>query len=136
MSTTQGTTLAQPDATGLTAPANQQFAGWVCGSLPYNTGDPLFVTGDVTCTAQWSAIPATLTFDSGGAFGSIDAITVNQGTSINLPDPSLSLTTSDGTTFQGWSVYVTGADPATAKQYSAGDSLTMDTSYTAVANWG
>jgi len=136
VTTTQGASLTLPDATGLTAPANQQFAGWVCGSLPYNAGETLFVTGDVTCTAQWSAIPATLTFDVNGASGSLDAITVNQGTSINLPDPSLSLTAPDGTTFLGWSVYVTGGDPATATTYNAGDSLTMDTSYTAVANWG
>jgi len=136
VSTQQGASLTLPDGTGLTAPTNETFSGWVCGSLSYLAGDTLFVTGDVTCTAQWVAIPATLTFDSGGAGGTIDPIVVNQGTSINLPDPSTYLTPPDGTTFQGWSVYATGGDPTAATLYQAGDPLTMDTSYTAVATWG
>jgi hypothetical protein len=76
-----------------------------------------------------------LTFDSGGASGSLDPITVNQGTSLNMPD-AFTLVAPDGTTFQGWSVYPTGGDPSSAQPYNVGDSLTMDSNYTAVATWG
>ncbi len=135
VSSSQGSSIPLPDASTLTAPANETFNGWVCATVSYNAGDTLFITGDTTCTAQWSAIPATLTFDSGGASGSLDPITVNQGTSLNMPD-AFTLVAPDGTTFQGWSVYPTGGDPSSAQPYNVGDSLTMDSNYTAVATWG
>ena len=62
-----GTTVSLPaNQDGLVAPANQQFNGWNCGDVSYAAGASFTITGDTTCTAQWAAIPVTLTIDTKG----------------------------------------------------------------------
>ena len=63
----QGDTVTLPNnQDGLVAPANQQFNGWNCGDVSYAAGASFTITGDTTCTAQWAAIPVTLTIDTKG----------------------------------------------------------------------
>ncbi len=65
-----GDTVTLPSTQdGLTAPVNQQFAGWNCGDTPYAAGASFTITGDTTCTAQWAPIPVTLTVVTSGNGG-------------------------------------------------------------------
>ena len=68
------------------------FNGWNNGSETYTAGSTYVIaTSNVTLTAQWSAIPYTVTFDLGGGVGTLptqgDGFI---GTTFSLPS-SLSL---------------------------------------------
>ncbi|MEO0016120.1 MAG: hypothetical protein RL589_601 [Actinomycetota bacterium] len=80
------------------------FNGWNNGSETYTAGSTYIIaTSNVTLTAQWSAIPYTVTFDLGGGVGTLptqgDGFI---GTTFSLPSSS-SNPTWIAHTFTGWS---------------------------------
>jgi uncharacterized repeat protein (TIGR02543 family) len=80
------------------------FNGWNNGSETYTAGSTYVIaTSNVTLTAQWSAIPYTVTFDLGGGVGTLptqgDGFI---GTTFSLPS-SGSNPTWIAHTFTGWS---------------------------------
>ncbi|MEI7980844.1 MAG: GLUG motif-containing protein, partial [Bacteroidota bacterium] len=90
--------ITQDEGTAVTAPANPTkagytFAGWV-PAIPAT-----MPVDDVTCVAQWEAIPtSTITFDVAGGTPAIAPITQDEGTAVTPPANP----TKAGLTFQGW----------------------------------
>ena len=97
-----GGTFTLPSAP--TAPnASQNFLGWSDGNTIYAAGATYTMTANnTTLTAQWSTALFGVTFNAGGATGSVPAvITAASGAGVLLPAPS-SLTRT-GYDFAGWS---------------------------------
>ena len=65
----------------------------------YSDGDTITLYDDITLTAVWTA-RYTITFNSNGGVGTMQAITENEGTSVTLPANGF---TRDGYSFVGWS---------------------------------
>jgi uncharacterized repeat protein (TIGR02543 family) len=116
---------------------NKNFAGWNTRSdglgNSYNAGDPLTVGANITLYAQWvdpSLVCYTVTYYANGASGTPPgARTVNEGTSITLPDEG-NLTYS-GKTFDGWNTAANGSGTG----YAAGTSFTVNGNTNLYAQW-
>lgn len=87
------------------------FLGWSLSSsataASYAAGSSISVTNgtNVTLYAVWKATTYTVTYDANGGTGTIDAQTVNAGTSVTLPTTGL---TRSGYTFMGWTTSAAG----------------------------
>ena len=117
---TQGATneLIVPEAK---ANDNYGFTGWV-EEIDYDNP----IKGDREHVAKFTLGKITLTYDAGGAEGTVpDAVTVDHGTSIRLARPEG--LTKDNATFAGWKI----GD----ETYQAGDQVTLNENTTATAQW-
>ncbi len=117
---TQGATdeLIVPEAK---ANDNYGFTGWV-EEIDYTNP----IKGDREHVAKFTLGKITLTYDAGGAEGTVpNAVTVDHGTSVRLARPeNLS---KENATFAGWKI----GD----KTYQAGDEVTLNENTTATAQW-
>ena len=81
-----------PECT-FTPPADKVFDKWsvVIGSaqvVDKNPGDEIVASDNVTVTAKWKAKPIpkiNITFDNDGGTGSMDAVSIDKGSSYTLP---------------------------------------------------
>ena len=77
-------------ACGFTAPAGQEFKAWEIGGIEYNAGDGYVVLGSTEIKALWkdsAVIPTTftITFNANGGTGSMEPVTVEEGSRYPLP---------------------------------------------------
>ena len=92
--------------TGITAPADPTWTGYAFDGWD-KTIPSTMPAEDMTITAQWTAMPFTITFDSNGGT-EVAAITQNYGTEITAPaDP-----TRIGHIFNGWQPKIPAVMPA------------------------
>ncbi|MBW4078067.1 MAG: hypothetical protein HIU84_06090 [Acidobacteria bacterium] len=133
--------------------ANHSFSGWNTipggGGTGYSDGASYAFSADITFYAQWTAVPTTTTpstvttvsppisgptnlvinFDSDGATGTVNPVSLSPGASIALP---LAATLSDpGFTFAGWFTSAVGGQLLG----QGGATLTPSLSETAFAQW-
>ena len=97
----EGMTIALPDGTGLTpAIGKEELLGWgdAANATAYSMTHE--VTEDTTLYAIWGD-KFTITYDANGGTGTIDAVTVSEGTSVTLSDGT-GLTAPEGKEFAGW----------------------------------
>jgi len=141
-----GSTVAVPSANSLSF-ANHIFVDWNTqlggGGVSYLAGASFLLNNAQTLYAQWSTVgpvttigssapgPATLvvTFDTDGASGILNPVTLGAGTSIQLP-----MTTSlsnPGYVFDGWFSSAVGGQALG----QGGSTLTPASSETAFAQW-
>ena len=107
-----------------TAPAaNYEFDKWF-EEIDTETA----ITSERIHVAKFKLAKVTLTYDAGGADGTVpDAVTVDHGTTVALARPDgLS---KDNATFAGWKL--DGED----KNYQPGDQVTLEKARTATAQW-
>ena len=119
---TQGATneLIVPEAK---ANDNYGFTGWV-EEIDYDNP----IKGDREHVAKFTLGKITLTYDAGGAEGTVpDAVTVDHGTSIRLARPEG--LTKDNATFAGWKL------DEDETIYQPGDQVKLEKSRTATAQW-
>ena len=112
----------------LVAPTNIEegfvFEGWSDGSTIYAAGsDYTFTTTNRNLTAVWSKYKVS--FDANGGNGSIDAVVVEKGNSITLPN--FDNFTRDGYAALGWAVdkSATNADYQALASYTPTQSITL-----------
>ena len=103
-------------ACGFTAPAGQEFKAWEIGGVEYNAGDGYVVLGNTEIKALWkdsTVIPTTftITFNANGGTGSMEPVTVEEGSRYVLP--ACGFTAPAGQEFKAWEIG--GAE------YNAGD---------------
>ena len=103
-------------ACGFTAPDGQEFKAWEIGGAEYNAGDGYVVLGNTEIKALWkdsTVIPTTftITFNANGGTGSMEPVTVEEGSRYVLP--ACGFTAPDGQEFKAWEIG--GAE------YNAGD---------------
>ena len=119
---TQGATneLIVPEAN---ANDNYGFTGWV-EEIDYTNP----IKGDREHVAKFTLGKITLTYDAGGAKGTVpNSVTVDHGTSVRLARPEgLS---KENATFKGWKL------DEDEKIYQPGDQVTLEKSRTATAQW-
>ena len=77
-------------ACGFTAPDGQEFKAWEIGGVEYNAGDGYVVLGNTEIKALWkdsAVIPTTftITFNANGGTGSMEPVTVEEGSRYVLP---------------------------------------------------
>ena len=77
-------------ACGFTAPDGQEFKAWEIGGVEYNAGDGYVVLGNTEIKALWkdsTVIPTTftITFNANGGTGSMEPVTVEEGSRYVLP---------------------------------------------------
>ena len=94
-------------ACGFTAPDGQEFKAWEIGGVEYNAGDGYVVLGNTEIKALWkdsTVIPTTftITFNANGGTGSMEPVTVEEGSRYVLP--ACSLTAPDGQEFKAWEI--------------------------------
>ena len=119
---TQGATneLIVPEAN---ANDNYGFTGWV-EEIDYTNP----IKGDREHVAKFTLGKITLTYDAGGAKGTVpNSVTVDHGTSVRLARPEgLS---KENATFKGWKL------DEDEKIYQPGDQVTLNENTTAIAQW-
>ena len=103
-------------ACGFTAPAGQEFKAWEIGGIEYNAGDDYVVLGNTEIKALWkdsAVIPTTftITFNANGGTGSMEPVTVEEGS--RYPLPACGFTAPDGQEFKAWEIG--------GVEYNAGD---------------
>ena len=103
-------------ACGFTAPDGQEFKAWEIGSIEYNAGDDYVVLGNTEIKALWkdsAVIPTTftITFNANGGTGSMEPVTVEEGSRYVLP--ACGFTAPDGQEFKAWEIG--------GVEYNAGD---------------
>ncbi|MFQ9059968.1 MAG: InlB B-repeat-containing protein [Oscillospiraceae bacterium] len=103
-------------ACGFTAPAGQEFKAWEIGGIEYNAGDDYVVLGNTEIKALWkdsAVIPTTftITFNANGGTGSMEPVTVEEGSRYVLP--ACGFTAPDGQEFKAWEIG--------GVEYNAGD---------------
>jgi len=103
-------------ACGFTAPDGQEFKAWEIGGVEYNAGDGYVVLGNTEIKALWkdsTVIPTTftITFNANGGTGSMEPVTVEEGSRYVLP--ACGFTAPAGQEFKAWEIG--GAE------YNAGD---------------
>ena len=103
-------------ACGFTAPAGQEFKAWEIGGIEYNAGDDYVVLGNTEIKALWkdsTVIPTTftITFNANGGTGSMEPVTVEEGSRYVLP--ACGFTAPDGQEFKAWEIG--------GVEYNAGD---------------
>ena len=94
-------------ACGFTAPDGQEFKAWEIGGIEYNAGDGYVVLGNTEIKALWkdsTVIPTTftITFNANGGTGSMEPVTVEEGSRYVLP--ACSFTAPDGQEFKAWEI--------------------------------
>ena len=94
-------------ACGFTAPAGQEFKAWEIGGIEYNAGDGYVVLGNTEIKALWkdsTVIPTTftITFNANGGTGSMEPVTVEEGS--RYPLPACGFTAPDGQEFKAWEI--------------------------------
>ena len=94
-------------ACGFTAPDGQEFKAWEIGGVEYNAGDGYVVLGNTEIKALWkdsTVIPTTftITFNANGGTGSMEPVTVEEGSRYVLP--ACSFTAPDGQEFKAWEI--------------------------------
>lgn len=119
------------------------FNGWLDGTGTYAAGQQYLVgTSNITLTAQWTAINYTVTYDLGGAPGSVPSSLSNRniGGTFNVSNTS---PTWQARTFKGWSdganTYAPNASytmPAANVMFTALFTLNGYTSITYALNGG
>ena len=98
-----GEQLTLPEC-GFEAPENQEFDAWDAGK----PGDEIDVTGDMTVKALWKDVEPptpdtfTITFDSNGGSGEMEAARVNAGEKYTLPE--CGFTAPENQEFDAWDV--------------------------------
>ncbi len=103
-------------ACGFTAPAGQEFKAWEIGGVEYNAGDGYVVLGNTEIKALWkdsAVIPTTftITFNANGGTGSMEPVTVEEGS--RYPLPACGFTAPAGQEFKAWEIG--------GVEYNAGD---------------
>ena len=103
-------------ACGFTAPDGQEFKAWEIGGVEYNAGDGYVVLGNTEIKALWkdsTVIPTTftITFNANGGTGSMEPVTVEEGSRYVLP--ACGFTAPDGQEFKAWEIG--------GVEYNAGD---------------
>ena len=94
-------------ACGFTAPAGQEFKAWEIGGIEYNAGDDYVVLGNTEIKALWkdsAVIPTTftITFNANGGTGSMEPVTVEEGS--RYPLPACGFTAPAGQEFKAWEI--------------------------------
>ena len=94
-------------ACGFTAPDGQEFKAWEIGGVEYNAGDGYVVLGNTEIKALWkdsAVIPTTftITFNANGGTGSMEPVTVEEGS--RYPLPACGFTAPDGQEFKAWEI--------------------------------
>ena len=94
-------------ACGFTAPAGQEFKAWEIGGIEYNAGDDYVVLGNTEIKALWkdsAVIPTTftITFNANGGTGSMEPVTVEEGSRYVLP--ACGFTAPAGQEFKAWEI--------------------------------
>ena len=94
-------------ACGFTAPDGQEFKAWEIGGVEYNAGDGYVVLGNTEIKALWkdsTVIPTTftITFNANGGTGSMEPVTVEEGSRYVLP--ACGFTAPDGQEFKAWEI--------------------------------
>ena len=94
-------------ACGFTAPDGQEFKAWEIGGIEYNAGDGYVVLGNTEIKALWkdsTVIPTTftITFNANGGTGSMEPVTVEEGS--RYPLPACGFTAPDGQEFKAWEI--------------------------------
>ena len=103
-------------ACGFTAPDGQEFKAWEIGGIEYNAGDDYVVLGNTEIKALWkdsAVIPTmfTITFNANGGTGSMEPVTVEEGS--RYPLPACGFTAPAGQEFKAWEIG--------GVEYNAGD---------------
>lgn len=93
-------------------PENKQFAGWKVNDEAgvKGVGQKIPISGNVTLTATWKAIPVEIAFDKGDGSGTMAKATVDKGSMYKLPESKF--TPPAGKVFAGW--MINGAKEVTA----------------------
>ena len=94
-------------ACGFTAPDGQEFKAWEIGGVEYNAGDGYVVLGNTEIKALWkdsAVIPTTftITFNANGGTGSMEPVTVEEGS--RYPLPACGFTAPAGQEFKAWEI--------------------------------
>ena len=97
---------------GFTAPAGQEFKAWEIGGIEYNAGDDYVVLGNTEIKALWkdsAVIPTTftITFNANGGTGSMEPVTVEEGS--RYPLPVCGFTAPVNMQFSGWALSADGS---------------------------
>ena len=97
---------------GFTAPAGQEFKAWEIGGIEYNAGDGYVVLGNTEIKALWkdsAVIPTTftITFNANGGTGSMEPVTVEEGS--RYPLPVCGFTAPVNMQFSGWALSADGS---------------------------
>ena len=99
-------------ACGFTAPAGQEFKAWEIGGIEYNAGDDYVVLGNTEIKALWkdsTVIPTTftITFNANGGTGSMEPVTVEEGS--RYPLPACGFIPPVNMQFSGWALSADGS---------------------------
>ncbi len=99
-------------ACGFTAPAGQEFKAWEIGGVEYNAGDGYVVLGNTEIKALWkdsAVIPTTftITFNANGGTGSMEPVTVEEGS--RYPLPACGFIPPVNMQFSGWALSAGGS---------------------------
>ena len=99
-------------ACGFTAPAGQEFKAWEIGGIEYNAGDGYVVLGNTEIKALWkdsAVIPTTftITFNANGGTGSMEPVTVEEGS--RYPLPACGFIPPMNMQFSGWALSADGS---------------------------
>ena len=99
-------------ACGFTAPAGQEFKAWEIGGVEYNAGDGYVVLGNTEIKALWkdsAVIPTTftITFNANGGTGSMEPVTVEEGS--RYPLPACGFIPPVNMQFSGWALSADGS---------------------------
>ena len=99
-------------ACGFTAPDGQEFKAWEIGGIEYNAGDDYVVLGNTEIKALWkdsAVIPTTftITFNANGGTGSMEPVTVEEGS--RYPLPVCGFTAPVNMQFSGWALSAGGS---------------------------
>ena len=97
---------------GFTAPDGQEFKAWEIGGIEYNAGDDYVVLGNTEIKALWkdsAVIPTTftITFNANGGTGSMEPVTVEEGS--RYPLPVCGFTAPVNMQFSGWALSAGGS---------------------------
>ena len=118
-------------ACGFTAPDGQEFKAWEIGGVEYNAGDGYAVLGNTEIKALWkdsAVIPTTftITFNANGGTGSMEPVTVEEGS--RYPLPACGFIPPVNMQFSGWALSADGS-------VIAGGAITVTSNITLYAIW-
>ncbi len=99
-------------ACGFAAPDGQEFKAWEIGGVEYNAGDGYVVLGNTEIKALWkdsAVIPTTftITFNANGGTGSMEPVTVEEGS--RYPLPACGFIPPVNMQFSGWALSADGS---------------------------